>query len=330
MNDSAEIRKLNKLKINKLLLSGSVYSKQQIAQETGLSLATSNTLLNEMENGGEVLGEKRRVSEVGPGTVFYRLNEDHESFLCLYFDALNSSRILDISVKAITGKEKLHLRREYSSFEKGEILKEISEVLGQFPNISQIVIGIPGLFTNGKIEHCDAFELEGWECQKELEELFGIPAYIENDMYLKAYGYYKKGKKEQIVTLAYFPENLLPGTVTVGHDIIWKGADQFAGMVGFLPFGIDREEIKRQLRKGSCLPIISKAVASIIVMMNPDTIICSGDLVDEETLGAIKESIKKWIPEPYVPEFIYEDGFKEIYGFGMYQKALALKEEKIR
>lgn len=330
MKDSADIRKWNKLKIKQLLFGGELFSKQQIALKTGLSVATCNTLLNEMEEAGEVLGEKKRMHDVGRGTVCYCLNHDYESFLCFYLDVIGDNRIMDISVVDAGGREKAHKRKDSGKFKEKDILKEIESVCKEHPNISQIIMGIPGLFTDGRMEHCDCPELNGWECAKEISQLTGVPVYVENDMYLKAFGYYKKGAEDQIVTLAYFPEKLLPGTVSVGNGIIWKGTHQFAGMVGFLPFEMDRKEVMERLKKDTCRPLISKAMTSIIVLVNPAVIVVSGALVDEESLSWIREDVRRWIPDRYLPEFVYENDFTEIYRIGMYQKALSLKEEALR
>lgn len=70
-----------------------------------------------------------------------------------------------------------------------------------------------------------------------LEQRFGLPVHMENDIHYKAYGYYKKeGREDDIVTLCFFPANVLPGTASVYHGTVLKGNNQFAGMVGFLPY----------------------------------------------------------------------------------------------
>ena len=85
MKDSADIRKVNK---NKILWQGGQYAKQQISLKTGLSVATCNTLLNTMEEAGEVIGEKKQLQDVGRESVCYQINEAYESFLCVYFELI--------------------------------------------------------------------------------------------------------------------------------------------------------------------------------------------------------------------------------------------------
>ena len=58
---------------------GEEYTKQQIALQTGLSVSTCNTLLNEMEDDREVVSEKKKLQEVGRTSAVFRMNEVEES-----------------------------------------------------------------------------------------------------------------------------------------------------------------------------------------------------------------------------------------------------------
>lgn len=86
MHDSTGIKRQNKSSIRQLLLSGRSYSKQQISLLTGLSVASCNTYLNEMEKTGEVIGQKQKLHDVGRNSVVYTLNEDYESIIGIYFE----------------------------------------------------------------------------------------------------------------------------------------------------------------------------------------------------------------------------------------------------
>ena len=54
------------------MLDGKHYTKQQAAAGTGLSVATCNTLLNDLQMHKIVSGEKRQLGEVGRSSVLYR------------------------------------------------------------------------------------------------------------------------------------------------------------------------------------------------------------------------------------------------------------------
>lgn len=85
MKGSADIRKINLQKIRRILWSGQWKTKQQIAGETELSVATCNTLLNELANTEEVISEKIRLHDVGPSALRYKCNEEYEQLFCIFF-----------------------------------------------------------------------------------------------------------------------------------------------------------------------------------------------------------------------------------------------------
>ena len=81
MKNTAEIKKENQRRIWEILRDGLPHTKQEAARITGLSPATCNTILNELKQEGQVLGEKKRSGEVGRASVAYILNRDYENFL---------------------------------------------------------------------------------------------------------------------------------------------------------------------------------------------------------------------------------------------------------
>lgn len=327
MQTSADIRRINKNKIRHILQKGGTYTKQQVATDTGLSVATCNTLLNDMQQSGEVIGEKARLQEVGRSTVLYQINEAYESILCITFDWLNGKRILRYSILSFLGRVLEEKVQEYEHLDYSLIENLVANLVKQRGNISQIMIGTPSIAEHGIIRHCDIPELEEVAIVKKLMDKFNIPVHLENDMHFKAYGFYKKqGMPNNVVTLATFPEHVLPGTASVHGGTIIKGTNQFAGMVGFLPYGISRQEEIALLKKPEATPIIEKAIISIIVIINPDSIIFTGDLIDEDVLAVIRKHCLENIPEEYMPEFFFKEDMYGYYLEGMYQRALDIKE----
>ena len=66
MITSSDIRKANKKRIYKLMLNHESYTKHQISVMSGLSVATCNTLLNDMESDGVLsIGDAKELRGVG-------------------------------------------------------------------------------------------------------------------------------------------------------------------------------------------------------------------------------------------------------------------------
>lgn len=310
MKDSADIRKINKHKIMTILWNGGQDSKQQLSIRTGLSVATCNTLLNEMEQAKEVIGEKKRLQEVGRESVCYRINETYESFLCVQFELLNGIKQFTIYLLSPVGSVIEKIQKQFTFLDYPAISHGIACMLDKHKNVSHILVGTPSMAKDGIIKHSDIAELENVELVSLLEEQFHIPVHMENDMHYRAYGYYcTHGKEDEIVTLANFPSGVLPGTASVHGGMIITGRDHFAGMTGFLPFGMQRNEEIALFQKDTCRPLISKTITSIIAIINPGTIVFTGDLLDKDSLVFIKEDCMQYIPAEYMPDFIYEEDF---------------------
>lgn len=327
LNDTAKIRKQNKCTIMKVMRSGGEYTKQQLSSETGLSVATCNTLLNILAEEKRVIGDKQQLNDVGRNTTVYHINDDFESILCICFELLGGIR--KIFTKVISPSGKLIFENEeivdYISCEK--LIDTMKSATKEYPNISYIVTGNPGMAENGIISHCDVPELNGVNIVEKFTEYFNLPVSIENDMYFKAYGYYRHNKSdEKIITMMNFHSNVLPGTATIYKGNVIKGKNGFAGMVGFMPYGMTSEQYLKKLNYNECIPLISNSAASIIAVINPDEMVFTGNLLDSEIIGKIYNECTKYIPKEYMPEFSYLKDFEKCYTMGMYYYTINKQE----
>ena len=97
-------------------------------------------------------------------------------------------------------------------------------------------------------------------------------------------------------------------------------------MTGFLPYDVSKEEQLAMLETDTCIPFITKSVCAIIVLLNPGTIVLTGNLINEAMLDTVIEKCKEDIPTEYLPEFKVVDNFDKYYYEGMYQLAVDRKE----
>ncbi len=327
MNNSADIRRENKKKIYRFMLDGRQYTKQQVSIGTGLSVTTCNTLLNDMQTQDIVIGGSKRSGEVGRHSVLYQIRDDHECYLAIHFVVERGSKIIETIIFSAIGKILNKKRERYESVDYWQVLRNIDTMIKAYPNLAQIIVGTPSIAEHGIIKHCDIPELENVSLKADLEKEFGLPVSVENDMHHKAYGYcMKTNNGNEVITLAYFPSHILPGTVTIHKGMIIRGANGFAGMTGFLPYDVSRKEQMTMLEPQSCIPFIAKSVTAIIVLHNPGTIVLTGDLINEKMLEKVKKICMEDIPEEYMPQFLIVDSFDEYYYEGMYQLAVDRKE----
>lgn len=327
MKSSADIRIENKKLIYRLMLDGNQYTKQQVSKGTGLSVATCNTLLNDLQTQKIVSGGRKLAGEVGRSSVLYQINEEHESYLLLVVSVEKGSKLFEITVVSPLQTVLFREKAAYEAVDYEMIEKAVESILGKYTNISQIIIGVPGITEQGIIKQCDIPELEDVPLKSRLEDIFHIPVSMENDMHHMAYGYCKKTNTEnEVVTLACYPSRVLPGTVTIHNGMIISGANGIAGLIGFLPYNMSREKLLEALEPEKCVPFIAQSIGVIITLLNPNTIVFTGDLIEESVLEQVKIICRKSIPAEYMPQFLFVNSFDEYHREGMYQLAVDKKE----
>lgn len=328
MKDSAAIKRENKGRIYRLLTGGTPCTKQQIALETGLSVASCNTYLNEMERAGQVLGEKQKLHEVGRSAVVYRLNEDYECFLCLSFALIQGIKSITTQVLSPTGRLLDRQVQRFDTLDAAAILGQAGAAFGRFPHISQILAGTPSIAEHGVIRHSDIPELEQVPLKALLEQQFGRPVHLANDMHYKVYGYCRQNRLEdQIVTLVNYPAGVLPGTATVHKGMLLTGKNLFAGMVGFLGYGMTLDQQLQKLRRPEAQPLIIQASTALISILNPHRLLFTGDLLRAEDLDRIGAACRRCIPAEYMPDLVFLPSTDDCYRWGMYWTAIDRKEK---
>lgn len=327
LSDTADVRKQNLNKIRAILRDGKEYTKLSIAEKTGFSVATCNTLLNILSQNKEVTSEQRKLQYVGRSSAVYCMNKDFECFLCIFYEMQKQKRALYTYIINAIGEVVKSNYSLYDELNEDVILNEVSILHSSYTNITQIIIAVPSLVENGMITYSDVPEMEQATLQKDLTQKTTLPVYIQNDMYFRLLGYYKKHNIDGVVTLANYVSHVLPGTATIYNGEILCGYTGLAGMVGFLPFDMDRKQICSLLNKEQCLPIIVKSIVSIITVVNPQTIVFTGDLIEQSMLQTIYNNCLKWIPQKHMPEMIFEQETQKYVIWGMYQKAILLKGE---
>ena len=335
MATTSEVKRENIAAIRRLLWRGGLHSKKDIASELGLSVATCNTLLNDMATAGEVALEPRRTGSAGRGGFSYRAAEDYASIVAAEIDLQGEKRAFHAKVLSLTGNVLETLDATLPQLDGDALLARLEEACRLRGNVRQIVLGVPGTVRHGVIDHCDVAELNGTDVAAGVAARTGIPVHIENDMHLKASGYcHEHCGHDEVATLANFPAHVLPGTATVHAGEPIRGAHGFAGMVGFLPYEenggpMSRERLIELLGPKTCRPLVTRAVASLCAVLNPNIVVLTGGLLDASCTEWLREECAWTLPEEFLPEFRFEPDFERYYLAGMHQAALSYLERTL-
>lgn len=334
VSNTAQVKSYNVEIVKNTLKGSSSGTKTSIAQITGLSIATCNTILNELAATGEIIELENEYSSVGRPAKTYRFNENYSYLCCIYMIYENKKKILNYAVVNLLGNviKEQSVIKEYIDYEEIENL--VQSLIEEYDNITAIGIGVPGVVNRQSvIDICDIEELSHCNLVERLFSKFEKEILIENDMNLIAYGFYKgmEYKEETSLAVVSFFKDNWPGTGIIVDGHIIHGKTNFAGEVSYLPFDCTHDEQKERLkeRKG-IIDIVTKTLCSLIAVINPETIVIIGTVISEKLLEEICNLSNEIIPVKHMPKILLENDIHKIYLSGLSSMTLEYLNNSIR
>lgn len=317
------MKEINLNNLRRVMSQVGVATKPQLAAMTGLSVVTINSLVKELLDCGELLEDKTVPSNGGRPAVTYRFNYDFSLALVLH---VNEKLGLDVVFASVVNlQEEVLLREEHAIqvFDLNRFFGMIDRILSIYPSIKAIGIGIPGQTINGIVAVTSHEELQGVSLIEEVQNKFGLPVMLENDVNAAISGYCNKEQlgENQIVLGVYFPEKYEPGMGIFLDGRIVKGKNGMAGEIKFLPMEIDW---KKRFATAEFVDIICKFIHALNAVLAPDQIVIYRENLEESTLLRAWETYMSAYKFPSLPEISVSDSFYKDFEDGM--KWLTLQE----
>lgn len=319
-NNTVQIKKMNIELVKNALKSQGIATKASIAGLTKLSVATCGTILNDLLAIGEVIELEPDESNGGRPAKQYKYNANFGCIICLLVRTEGGKHSISYSIVNLLGETMSETTVEVSRIDRDIIDQMIEEIINGNQNVQAIGVGIPGVVHQGVIGVCDVPELAGQPLGPYLEEKFGIPITIENDMNMTVYGFYhlQNFDEDKSFAVVTFPMNHFPGAGFIVNGRIISGNTTFSGEVSFLPFGISREEQLRQLHtEDGFIRLAAMTLSSIIAIINPVTIAITGELPRESQLEDLYKECIKDIPEEHMPQLMIRNNTRQEYMTGL-------------
>lgn len=316
-------------------------TKNTVSQLTGLSVATCNTILNELASTGEIIETASAAPTIGRPPKSYRFNESFAYVLCLFtFEegefTLNSA-VTDLLGTIITDDTK-----SYSKITTKDILEYIAEKIEEEPRIKYISLGISGFYYNKKVQQSGITDINGVDLKSVIENEFGLPCTIENDTNAMAFGVYSFSDKmaecreenKSVALLAYF-KGRSPGCGIIIDGRIHLGNTRFSGEVSNLVFktisrrsdlrtdlGVFVDEYENPFPASHVLESAYTCVVALTCTVNPDTVVFTGEAMNDDMLVDIRKETGKYIPCEHLPHLVYGSDVRKYYFWGLCAEAL--------
>ncbi len=345
------MNQLNQVIVKDAIAKNGPVSRPQIAELTKLSVPTVRKIIEMMLEEGSLEETVSENGGVGRRATCYQLKGDVGYVAALYIEnAYENGFVKGVLVDllgVVVYREERKIDYNLEAPRKSSIFGLIDALIEKTPSngtLCGISMGIPGVVEdNGTIYRMpNILQWEGVNLKQLMEERYGVPTYIENDVNLTAVGIYHKyysGVRQDMVYM-YFGEGIGAGIILRGK--LFKGHNNYAGEIshmlvssrhngelkphrqlGYFSYENLRliEEIlhdqglRQQLssdpeggaylkdpRINAMMNTISYAIINMITLINPEVVALRGEFLTPGMLKAMAALISEYIGERNCPE----------------------------
>lgn len=321
MTTTRNLKELNTDSVREVLRKQHSRTKNQLAGETGLSVATCGNILRELVDTGEVIESTMAPSTGGRPAKTFDYNGDYAHILTIYGDKEYGVSAIHYRISNLLGHPIEEKNIPLETINLDRIFLIMDDLFERYPKISSLGFGIPGVVSKGYISHCDLPHLKNTPLQLLLEEKYKVKVVIENDVNATAIGFHStKGlPDDQSLVYAYYPTDDYLGSGIIIKGKLHRGMTNYAGELGFLPF----EDIKPSLENQSSQiekfeESVAKTLMTYICVINPSTIILSGQAFNEVIVNNIKDRLSSLCPKEHIPGIYHEKEMNTSYYQGLF------------
>ncbi|HCM89075.1 MULTISPECIES: ROK family protein [Vagococcus] len=292
--------------------------KRMLAELSGLSVVTINKLIPDLLDKKMITAFSHDVITGGRHAVSYIFNEKKSLLLIVKMVEKDKGimhffyYVCDLYGKVIKEDEMSSQNLEWEEFLKTiEIWNKI------YPEIETIVLGIPGVETNGVIKLVDFPMLKNRKLKEELTDRFNCRIQIENDVNAAVLGYAEKCDNEAVVSGIYYPNGFPPGGGISIQKKLLKGKNNLVGEVVWLPLGEDWSI--DNIAKVNLKSHLEKIIKSFISLYDPHEIVvyATHERIRQELINEVCAKLEEQSPVFELPRIKLSRNFNEDYLLGL-------------
>lgn len=265
--------------------------------------------------------KEKKVDVYNPLPIKYQL-KNHGQILCLSF------LIMDCNVRLVSRlyDQNNAILEDYETYKNkisiDDIIDMIDYILLKYPDIELISLSLPGVIYNGTIT-LENYGFNNCDLQDCLKKKYKQQIVINNDVNTIVMGYY--ASQVEYKSISFLLQTKIGGHGGVGHihnGHLIKGRHNVAGEIKYLPMSFSENYEKNKKTPEGAIEWTAKFCTAITSMIDPEAIIITNKLVT--SIDSVKEEMKKYLPEDYIPDMIKIESLKEYMLIGSI--ILGLKE----
>lgn len=308
MTKIEDVKKDNINKVKECFYNGEVWTKNKIAQCTGISKAGTTNILKILCDDNFIIYCGDALSTGGRKSKQYQINQDYfhigEVILLCKLDGYHFiARTVDLLNHCIDEND------YYSS--KGnveELINVVDTLLIKDKRINVLCLSVPGICEDGFLSVCDFKGLEGTDLKKELSFERTVKLVIENDVNIASIGLSHFYQQPHLAFL-YQPAVEYVGCGLVIQGKLYNGFSHFAGELRYLPFY--DHDIQKQMLKTDPMELLRLQIETVCCVVNPSFVCLCSDVGDVR-------KIKLTLPPRHCPQIVAVDDMNRYIYDGLY------------
>jgi hypothetical protein len=328
-----EMKQMIRSGIRSALLAMGSATKAELSGKLGVSFPTVSKFLAEMKEAGEVTVAGMDDSSGGRRAERYAYNPEFMLGLAVFLERTETNYV----IYDCNGEAKEEGRAPGVLSDAGDSLAElIGGLIGRFPKIRSLAIGVPGAVNQGRVIHIPSYEaLQDFDLKGALEKRFGLPTVVENDMNAAVLGYYHTHDTRDNPSLVYlyFGQNGPGAGILINGDVV-RGNTFFSGEVYYVPQYEERnfgQALAPRPQAGAGIArvdaagadAVSRLIAACTALINPHTVVFCHDEVSVSLLNDIKAKSALYVPSEHLPRLMMSD-WRQDYLTGLTHLGLTL------
>jgi predicted NBD/HSP70 family sugar kinase len=315
------IKKVNHNVVIEAIKSVSGISQPQIAEITGLSLATVNKIVKELEKSEKITCKGYSSFTGGRRAKVYELNLNR-GFIVSIFIQDDTYHCMLANILGDKIESTVHKHDSNLSWSE-EILMIIDKTMEPVDSSKVKIIGvaIPGTVTDGIIHNIPAIpEWEGICLEELLSQKYNCMLLVMNDMKSATMGvceqYLAQGRKNMVFISVL--NSIGSGIIINGQ--LYNSNRNYAGELSYLTFG-NASNIKgkygnvdsilqRAIQKNDkkeIIKLISNVLVNISCILDPDMVVISTPYMTTNDEAQIRELMSEFVLPQYIPEIAIDE-----------------------
>lgn len=312
-HNTMNLRKINTEKVRNALVQYASLTKREIANVTGLSLATCTNILKTLIEQGEIENIKEQESTGGRKAKRYYFNRTFARVLCMTIRPPIDGKGIDYEIVNMFGETeyKYYGLKEENNFR--DIVKTIEHMTNKFSNVKGLGFSVAGVITKESLFTGMENDYEVDNFEQAIEQYFKLPVYIDNNANLAMQQFAKENHLTPLQSAALIIDVFGSGIYVNGA--VCRGYHGFGGEIFNFPNDlksgdkVTSSEGRREFLSRVCLGLFTIIDPYIIVLCNSHDLPIKTTIEDVEY---IKQYILEHIEKQFLPKFVIVNQFDEL------------------